>query len=131
MSASTESHRKPIDDGSRGYHDAELEAWLAQTLDLPHDLPRHALDARSRAMLALTDHMRESLTPIQPSPDFVRELGMALAEQAGRRHQSLRDRYRRAIWFGLAAAGSMASIVGVVAWMIMQRGRRQARDVVA
>ncbi len=82
-------------------------------------------------MLALTDRMRESLTPIQPSPDFVRDLGRALAEQASRRRQSLRDRYRRAIWFGVAAAGSMASIVGVVAWIIVQRGRRQARDVVA
>lgn len=123
MDAMSESSRKPMDE-------ADLEAWLAETLEMPRDLPRPVLDAQSRLMLSLTDRMRETLAPVQPSPDFVRELGQALAQHASQHEQPLRQQYRRAIWFGVAAAGSMASIAGVAAFVFYQRERRQIRRMV-
>jgi hypothetical protein len=70
--------------------------------------------------------VRETLVPIEPSPDLVRNLGCALAQTASQRQQPLRRRYRRAVWFGLAAAGSVASIVGVTAYVVHQRDRQHA-----
>lgn len=104
--------------------DAALEAWLAEVFEAPADLPK--LSGRTPAMYTLVGNVRETLVPIAPSPDFVRNLGRALAQMASQRRQPLRHRYRRAVWFGLAAAGSVASIVGVTAYMAHQRDRQRA-----
>lgn len=95
--------------------DAALEAWLAETLELPEALPQ--LSGESGVMRQLVGNVREALVPVEPSPSFVRDLGMMLALRASERQQGLRQRYRRAVWFGLAAAGSLASVVGVVAYL--------------
>jgi hypothetical protein len=97
--------------------EAALEAWLAEVFEVPAEPP---------AMRVLVGNVRETLVPIEPSPDFVRNLGCALAQTASQRQQPLRRRYRRAVWFGLAAAGSVASIVGVTAYMVHQRDRQHA-----
>jgi hypothetical protein len=109
--------RQPIDE-------AALEAWLAEVFEVPADPPK--LAGRAPAMLTLVGDVRETLVPIEPSPDFVRNLGHSLALAASERQQPLRRRYRRAVWFGLAAAGSVASIVGVTAYVVRQRDRQQA-----
>jgi hypothetical protein len=109
--------RQPIDE-------AALEAWLAEVFEVPADLPR--LSGKAPAMRTLVGEVRETLVPIAPSPDFVQNLGRSLAEAASQRQQPLRRRYRRAVWFGLAAAGSVASIVGVTAYVVRQRDRQQA-----
>ena len=57
------------------------------------------------------ENVRETLVPIEPSPDFVRNLGHSLTVLASQRQQPLRRRYRRVIVFGLAAAGSVVSVV--------------------
>lgn len=102
-----------------------LEAWLAEVFEVPADLPK--LSGRASSTLhTLVGNVRETLVPIEPSPDFVRNLGRALAQTASQRQQPLRRRYRRAVWFGLAAAGSVASIVGVTAYVAHQRDRQHA-----
>jgi hypothetical protein len=102
---------------------AELEAWLAEVLDVPEAGAR--LTDAPDSMRWLIGNMRDTLTPIEPSPSFVQELGLGLARAASQRQQSLRQRYRRTVWFGLAAAGSLASVVGVVAYLY-QRERQHA-----
>ena len=119
MTDAERSRRLPIDE-------AELEAWLAETLNLPTDMPRLLLDPQTESLRRLMQNMRETLVPIEPSPDFVQNLGRSLAQAASQRQQPLRRRYRRAVWFGLAAAGSVASIVGVTAYVVRQRDRQHA-----
>ena len=110
--------RQPIDE-------AALEAWLAEVFEVPADLPKLS-GATSSTMRTLVGDVRETLVPIEPSPDFVRNLGQSLAQAASQRQQPLRHRYRRAVWFGLAAAGSVASVVGVAAYVLHQRDRQHA-----
>jgi hypothetical protein len=97
--------------------EAALAMWLAEVFEVPAEPP---------AMRTLVGNVRETLVPIAPSPDFVRNLGRALAQTISQRQQPLRRRYRRAVWFGLAAAGSVASIVGVTAYVVHQRDRQHA-----
>jgi hypothetical protein len=103
---------------------AALEAWLAEVFEMPADVP--PLSGNAPALRTLVGNVRETLVPIEPSPDFVQNLGRTLAQAASQRRQPLRRRYRRAVWFGLAAAGSVASLVGVTAYMVRQRDRQHA-----
>src|SRR5512143_4015660 len=100
------SRRIPIDE-------AEFEVWLAETLNLPTEVPRPVLDPRTEPMRLLMQHMRETLVPVEPSPNFVRDLGQSLMLMASRRQVTFRQRYGRAVLFGLAAAGSVASVVSM------------------
>jgi hypothetical protein len=97
--------------------EAALETWLAEVFEVP---------VEPSAMRALVGNVRETLVPVEPSPDFVRNLGCALAQAASQRQQPLRRRYRRAVWFGLAAAGSVASIVGMMVYVAHHRSRQPA-----
>ena len=105
--------------------EATLAAWLAEVFEMPAEPPA-PLSSQQPAMRVLVGNVRETLVPIAPSPDFVQNLGRALAQAASQRQQPLRQRYRRAVWFGLAAAGSVASIVGVTAYLVHQRDRPPA-----
>jgi hypothetical protein len=116
-----ELYRSPIDQ-------AALEAWLAEVFEPSPDTPPWPAD-QSVALRTLIGSMREALVPVEPSPTFVRDLGTALGKAASQRQQTLLQRYRRAVWFGLAAAGSLASIVGVVAYLFRQRDRQHARSL--
>jgi hypothetical protein len=116
------SRRIPIDE-------AELEAWLAETLDLPTDMPRLLLDPQTESLRRLMQNMRETLVPIEPSPNFVHELGRSLTVLASQRPLSFRQRYGRAIVFGLAAAGSVVSVVSVGAYWYLRREQRQSRSL--
>ena len=118
------SHKKP-----NSIDDATLEQWLSESLNPQAHPRRQRLDAQAQAILALVDHVRDTLVPIQPSPHFVHELGQALIQTATRGQQSLMQRYRKAIWIGAAAAGSLASVVGLTAYLLRQRGRRHARGL--
>ena len=123
LSAARSSRKKatPIDD-------AALEQWLAEALDAPAGKHK-PIDARTKAILSMVNGVRDTLIPIQPSPHFVRDLGYRLVEQAGRGKQSLIQRYRTAIVIGVAAAGSIASVVGVTALLLHQKNRRSVRGV--
>src|SRR5512140_1601262 len=109
-------------------NDAELEQWLAEVLEAPAS-QRQARDPQTKAILSMVDRVRDTLVPIQPSPRFVRELGYHLVDSASRGQQSLIRRYRTAIVIGVAAAGSLASAVGVAAVLLRQKNRRTARSL--
>lgn len=66
--------------------------------------------------------VREALVPVEPSQQFVSELGRGLMLAAARSRQSLIRRYRMAIMIAAAAFGSLASIVGIVA-LLVRRSR--------
>lgn len=121
MTNTERSRRIPIDE-------AELEAWLAETLDLPTELPRLLLDPQAESLRRLLQNVRETLVPIEPSPDFVSDLGHSL-RLASQRPMSFRQRYGRMIVFGLAAAGSVVSVVSVGAYWYLRREQRQSRSL--
>lgn len=106
--------------------DAALEEWLAGVLDAPLSR-RHPIDAQAQALRSIIDRMRTTLVPIQPSTSFVRELGYRLVDTAGRGRQSLLRRYRTSIVIGVAAAGSVASVVGMTVLLLRQKNRRSVR----
>ena len=122
MTDAGRSRRIPIDE-------AELESWLAEALDLPTDMPRLLLDPQTESLRRLMQNMRETLVPIEPSPSFVRELGHTLTALANQRPVSFRQRYGRIIVFGLAAAGSVVSVVSVGAYWYLRREQHQARNL--
>ena len=115
------SRRIPIDE-------AEFEIWLAETLNLPAEAPRPVRDPQSEAMLQLLQRMHETLVPVDPSPNFVSDLQQTLAQMAGRR-LTFRQRYGRMIVFGLAAAGSVVSVVSVGAYWYYRREARHSRSM--
>ncbi len=119
MTDAERSRRIPIDE-------AEMEAWLAETLNLPADMPRLLLDPQTESLRRLMQNMRETLVPIEPSPNFVRDLGHTLTVLANQRPASFRQRYGRAIVFGLAAAGSVVSVVSMGAYWYLRREQRQS-----
>jgi hypothetical protein len=122
MTDAGRSRRIPIDE-------AELESWLAEALDLPTDMPRLLLDPQTESLRRLMQDMRETLIPIEPSPSFVRDLGRTLTALANQRPASFRQRYGRIIVFGLAAAGSVVSVVSVGAYWYLRREQHQARNL--
>jgi len=67
------------------------------------------------------------LVPVEPSQQFVNELGRGLMSMAARSRRSLIRRYRTAILVGAAIFGSIASVVGVVALIVRQRTRGMPR----
>jgi len=71
----------------------------------------------------MANRVREALIPVEPSQQFVRELGRGLAVTATRSRRSLARRYRTAIVIGAAAFGSLASVVGIVALILRRRSR--------
>ena len=122
MTDAERSRQLPIDE-------AELEAWLAQTLNFPTEVPRLLLDPRTESLRHLMQNMRETLVPIEPSPDFVRDLGRSLTLLASQQPLSFRQRYGRVIVFGLAAAGSVVSVVSVGAYWYLRHEQHQSRQL--
>jgi hypothetical protein len=114
MTDARRSRRIPIDD-------AELEAWLAETLTFPTDMPRPTLDPQTESLRRLMQSVRDTLVPVEPSQNFVRDLGQSLTMMASQRHVPFRQRYGRAIMFGIAAAGSVVSVVSVGAYWYYRR----------
>lgn len=100
------------------------------TDDLVHLADRLGRDlaqqpARRRVTGSIAPLVRAALTPVEPSQQFVAELGRSLMATAARSRQSLARRYRMAIVIGAAAFGSLASVVGIVA-LIVRRSRVRA-----
>ncbi len=122
MTDAERSRQIPIDE-------AELEAWLAETLNFPTELPRLLLDPRTESLRHLMQNMRETLVPIEPSPNFVRDLGRSLTLLASQQPLSFRQRYGRVIVFGLAAAGSVVSVVSVGAYWYLRHEQHQSRQL--
>ena len=107
--------------GPRGSESGNLEDSLERLLG-------GAADRRvsPRAPVGLADALSATLIPVEPSQQFVRELGRGLSMAASRSRQSLVRRYRTAIVIGAAVFGSLASVVGVAVLITRQRSRMRA-----
>lgn len=97
--------------------------------DTPGGPSRPGMPARARraspvrASLGMEQRVRDVLIPVEPSQQFVRDLGRGLGVAARRSRQSLVQRYRTGILIGAAIFGSLASVVGVVVLILRQRAR--------
>ena len=77
----------------------------------------------AHASSRMEQRVRAVLIPVEPSQQFVRDLGRSLGVAARRSRQSLVQRYRTGILIGAAIFGSLASVVGVVVLIMRQRSR--------
>ncbi|MGD1995716.1 MAG: hypothetical protein PVH62_02975 [Anaerolineae bacterium] len=83
-------------------------------------------EAYLRPLMGLAERLKRVMVPVEPSADFVRNLGQELVG-AARRQQSAAKRLRRAIIIGAAALGSALSVAGVVVLILLRRrGHAQA-----
>jgi len=105
---------------------AHLEEQLERELGRASTRGASRRGASRRAehgVAGMADLVRGALIPVEPSQQFVRELGRSLTATAARSRQSLVRRYRMAIVIGAAAFGSLASVVGIAVLIIRQRSR--------
>jgi hypothetical protein len=75
------------------------------------------------ALLHLTERLKQALVPVQPSAAFVKSLARQLtAVDGGKVMQAIRG-HRREIFIGAAAIGSALSVIGLVAYLVRNRGQ--------
>lgn len=92
----------------------------------------HSLEVTDaeRAQLAplfrVTERLRGTMVPVNPSAAFVRSLGKELANTA--KHQiAVTRRMRRGVLIGAAAVGSLVSIASIVGAIVLVVVRLRAR----
>lgn len=86
---------------------------------------------RARAVTRLAERVQAALTPVQPSPSFVRQLGKQLVVATSESRKAMTWRTRYAILVVAAALGSavsIASAVGIIIYVIRHRTRVQAKQ---
>ncbi len=82
------------------------------------------------SLLDLAERIQAVLVPVQPDPAFVRQLGQQLVIASSTNHRATTERTRRAVVVGAAVLGSavsLASAVGVAAYLLRHRGRPHTR----
>jgi hypothetical protein len=77
-------------------------------------------------LLRLTDQIAALLVPVNPSPEFVRQLGATLAAAAAPAEIMIARPRNRKVWLGALLSGSLVSVAGVLALWWMRRSRRSA-----
>jgi hypothetical protein len=82
-----------------------------------------------KALLHLTERVKQALVPVQPSPTFVKDLAQQLVITNNRRVECPGRRHWREIFIGAAAVGSALSVIGLVAYLL--RSRVQVKTQVA
>jgi hypothetical protein len=81
------------------------------------------MEEKDATLVQVIERLQRWLVPVEPPPAFVRSLRLELTEAARRQHQ--RARRMRHLWLvGAAIAGSVASIVGVTALLLLRRSAR-------
>ncbi len=81
-------------------------------------------------LMRLAERVQGALVPVQPDPAFVRQLGKQLAATANDTSRVAAGRTRRTVMFGAAVLGSavsLASAVGLVVYLLRQRGRLRSQ----
>lgn len=89
----------------------------------PEVHPRPDELTQLRSLMDVAERLRQALVPVEPPAAFVHSLGRELIE-AARRRQTAARRLRRAIVVGAAALGSVLSLAGLVALLLMRRRAR-------
>ena len=75
-------------------------------------------------LLRLTDEIASVLLPVSPDPDFIQQLGVALAAAAAPAEIIIGYSPKRRVWLGALLSGSLLSAIGVLALVWMRRSRR-------
>lgn len=100
------------DDLNRGL--SNREACLRQFPDRSGEL---------EAWLDITEQIQQALVPVQPSTAFVKDLARQLTDIGGRTVEgAVRDRWQ-GLFIGVAAIGSALSVIGLVAYLVRNRGQ--------
>jgi hypothetical protein len=83
-----------------------------------------ALSAEERAelhpLMTIAEQLKETMVPIEPPAAFVLSLGQELREAALQQKKNARQ-FRRSIFIGAAALGSVISVAGVVTLIVRRR----------
>lgn len=75
-------------------------------------------------LFRLTDQIAALLIPVDPEPEFVRQLGNSLAAAAAPAEITVAEPSRKRLWLGALISGTVVSGIGVLALWWMRRGRR-------
>jgi hypothetical protein len=75
-------------------------------------------------LLRLTDQIAALFIPVDPEPEFVRQLGKGLAAAAEPAEITVAVPSHKRIWLGALIYGTLVSGIGVLALWWMRRGRR-------
>ena len=73
------------------------------------------------SLLRLTEQLERTLVPVQPSPAFVKNLIRQLVVTSDKELARPARGYRRWMFIGAAAVGSLLSVVGIVAYLLRNR----------
>lgn len=89
-----------------------------------------------KGLLDLAEHLHVLLKPVEPDPDFRRRLHGELILEAQQRQADLGiptlfQKHRKGIILGAAAAGSAASIAGVVLALVWRHRQGRATHIAA
>ncbi len=81
------------------------------------------MEEQDATLAQIIERLQRWLVPVEPPPAFARSLKGELVEAAWRQYQRT-HRLRRILLVGAAIAGSLASVAGLTAFLILRRRAR-------
>lgn len=81
------------------------------------------MEEREATLVPIVERLQRWLVPVEPPPAFARSLKVELVEAARRQYQRA-HRLRRILVVGAAIVGSVASVAGLTAFLILRRRAR-------
>jgi len=81
------------------------------------------MEEQEATLVQISERLQRWLVPVEPPLAYVRSLRAELIE-AARRRQERANRLRRILLVGAAIAGSVASVAGVTAFLLLRRRAR-------
>jgi len=81
------------------------------------------MEEQDPTLTRISERLQQLLVPVEPPLAYVRSLRAELIE-AARRRQERAHRLRRLLLVGAAIAGSVASVAGVTAFLLLRRRAR-------
>lgn len=87
------------------------------------------MEEREATLVQIIERLQRWLVPVEPPPAFARSLKVELIEAAQQQYQRT-HRLRRILVVGAAIIGSVASVAGLTAFLILRRRARAHPPVV-
>ncbi|MCX7855273.1 MAG: hypothetical protein N2556_04720 [Anaerolineae bacterium] len=81
------------------------------------------MEEKEATLVQINERLQRWLVPVEPPPAFARSLKVELIEAARRQYQRA-HRLRRILVVGAAVVGSVASVAGLTAFLILRRRAR-------
>lgn len=81
------------------------------------------MEEQEATLVQISERLRRWLVPVEPPPAFARSLKMELIEMARRQYRRA-HRPRRILVVGAAIAGSVASVAGLITFLVLRRRAR-------